>query len=264
MNNTLVKGLQVLESLVRSEKALGVSELAARLDMGKSNVHRLLQALVELRYAVKDESTLEYSASLKVWELGNTLSLRLAVRHAALTEMHKLLLSTRETVHLSVLDGNEVLYVHKLESSEPVRAYSEIGGRAPAYCVATGKAILAWQPEAYLSKLASEGFVRHTPATIVDADDFLREMEKIRAQGYAVNRGEWRESVWGIASAIRDSSGAAIAALGISGPSSRIKPAQIKSLAVLVHAAADAVSLDTSGRGAADASNRSAGEQPQR
>lgn len=252
MNNTLVKGLQVLEALARSERSLGVSELALMLEMGKSNVHRLLQALVELRYVVKDESTSEYSASLKVWELGNRLSLRLAVRHAAQTRMTELLLSTRESVHLSVLEGHEVLYVHKLDSPEPVRAYSEVGGRAPAHCVATGKALLAWQPEAALESFAASGLARHTPNTIVEHDDFLREMEKVRNQGYAVNRGEWRETVWGIGAPIRDSAGHVVAALGISGPSSRIKPAQIKTLAVMVREAADAVSLGAASPAAKD------------
>ncbi len=243
MNNTLVKGLQVLEALARSERPLGVSELALMLEMGKSNVHRLLQALVELRYVVKDESTSGYSASLKVWELGNRLSLRLAVQHAAQMRMSELLESTRETIHLSVLEGREVLYVHKLESPEPVRAYSEVGGRAPAHCVATGKAILAWQPEMVLEDLAASGLTRYTPNTIVDGPAFLREMERVRTQGYAVNRGEWRETVWGIAAPIRDSVGTVVAALGISGPSSRVRPARIRSLAVLVREAADAVSL---------------------
>jgi len=244
MNNTLVKGLQVLEALARSDRPLGVSEIALMLEMSKSNVHRLLQALVELRYVVKDESTSEYSASLKVWELGNRLSLRLAVRHAAQTRMTELLLATRESVHLSVLEGYEVLYVHKLDSPEPVRAYSEVGGRAPAHCVATGKAILAWQPEAALENFITHGLTEHTAHTITDPDDFLREMERVRNLGYAVNRGEWRDSVWGIASPIRDSTGTVVAALGVSGPSSRIKPAQIKPLAALVREAADAVSLD--------------------
>lgn len=240
MNNTLVKGLQLLEVLARSDKLLGVSELAGRLGMGKSNVHRLLQALVELRYAVRDEATSTYSASLKVWELGTALSARLSVRHVATSAMESLLASTRETVHLSVLDGDEVVYIHKLDSPEPVRSYSEVGGRAPAHCVATGKAILAWQPEARLEELA-ERLVAYTPKTIVEPQDFLKELERTRALHYAVNRGEWRETVWGIASPIRDRSGNVVAAIGISGPAGRIKPAQIKGLAAEVLKAAQAV-----------------------
>ena len=241
MNNTLVKGLQLLELLARSEGSLGVSDLAAKLALGKSNVHRLLQALVELGYVQKNEPRGTYQASLKLWEIGTALASRLSVKTAALDAMERLLKNTRETVHLSVLDGDDVVYLHKLDSPEPVRAYSEVGGRAPAHCVATGKAILAWQTALYLGGLAGR-LQRHTPKTITDPADLLRDLERVRANGYAVNRGEWRESVWGIASPISNADGVVVAAIGVSGPASRIKPAHIKELASDVMAAAAAVS----------------------
>ncbi len=245
MNNTLVKGLQLLELLARSEGPVGVSDLATKLALGKSNVHRLLQGLVELGYVQRNEPRGTYQASLKLWEVASALASRLSVKTAALEAMERLLRNTRETVHLSVLDGDEVVYLHKLDSPEPVRAYSEIGGRAPAHCVATGKAILAWQSEATLSGLAGR-LQRHTPKTITDPADFLRDLERVRANGYAVNRGEWRETVWGVASPITNADGVVVAAIGVSGPSSRIKSAQIKELAGEVVAAAKAVSSNVS------------------
>ncbi|MET4576380.1 IclR family transcriptional regulator [Ottowia thiooxydans] len=241
MNNTLIKGLQLLEHLARSETALGVTELAVALDLGKSNVHRLLQALVELGYIQKNEIRGTYQATLKLWELGTALEARLTIKSAAREAMELLLQNTRETVHLSVLDGNEVVYIHKLDSPEPVRAYSEIGGRAPAHCVATGKAILAWQKESYLHDL-SQRLVQHTDKTITKPAEFLSELERIRANGFAVNRGEWRETVWGVASPILSSEGTVLAAVGVSGPSVRIKQPIIKRLAVEVQAAAQAIS----------------------
>ncbi len=241
MNNTLVKGLQLLEVLARSEGPLGVSELAVRLTLGKSNVHRLLQALVELGYVQKNEQRGTYQASLKLWEIGTALASRLGVKTHALEAMEQLLRKTRETVHLSVLDGDEVVYVHKLDSPEPVRAYSEIGGRVPAWCVATGKAILAGQSDAYLAGLAQR-LQRYTPKTITEPAEFQREMERVRGNGYAVNRGEWRESVWGIGAPIRNAEGVVVAGIGISGPSTRVKPALLKELAAEVVAAAMSVS----------------------
>lgn len=240
MNNTLVKGLQLLEVLARSEGALGVSELATRLALGKSNVHRLLQALVELGYVQKNEQRGTYQASLKLWEIGTAMAARLGIKTHALEAMEQLLRSTRETVHLSVLDGDEVVYVHKLDSPEPVRAYSEVGGRAPAWCVATGKAILAWQPEGHLLGLAQR-LQRYTPRTITDPAEFQREMERVRVNGYAVNRGEWRETVWGIAAPVRNGDGGVVAGIGISGPSTRMKPGLIKDLAAEVVRAAAVV-----------------------
>src|SRR4051812_47274390 len=107
MNNTLVKGIQLLELLVRSDAPLGISDLAKRLGMGKSNVHRLLQALVDLRYVLRDDLRGSYQASLRLWELGRLLASRLDVKTPALGPMADLLRSTRETVHLSVLDGDD-------------------------------------------------------------------------------------------------------------------------------------------------------------
>lgn len=241
MNNTLIKGLQLLEFLARSETPLGVTELAGSLELGKSNVHRLLQALVELGYVQKNETRGTYQATLKLWELGTALERRLKIKAVARDAMERLLKETRETVHLSILDGDDVVYIHKLDSPEPVRAYSEIGGRAPAYCVATGKAILAWQHEDYLNGL-SRRLTRHTDKTITKPAEFLHELERIRAAGYAVNRGEWRETVWGVASPIITPDGGVLAAIGISGPSARIKPTMLKRLATDVMAAAEKIS----------------------
>lgn len=240
MNNTLVKGLQVLEALAASRGARGVSELAESLGMAKSAVHRLLQALLELGYVQQDDSRAGYRVSLKVWELGIRALASFDLRHAAEPAMYRLLEQTRETVHLSVLDGEQVVYVHKLDSPEPVRSYSEIGGRAPAACVATGKAMLAFAPAPFLDSLARR-LVQHSINSIVEPDLFLKEMERTRTLGYAVNRGEWRDSVHGVAAPIRGANGAVVGAIGISGPAHRLRPAAFKASGQLLVQAAQAI-----------------------
>ena len=212
MNNTLIKGLGLLEVLAHADRPLGVTELATRIGLGKSNVHRLLQALVELGYVRRDGDSGAYAASIRLWELGSAVLANLDLRRAAQDWMDWLLDRTRETVHLSVLDGDEVVYVHKLDSPEPVRAYSQIGGRAPAHCVATGKAMLAWIGDGPLEAM-SRRLRGWSPRTVTDPAEFLREMERIRQVGYAVNRGEWRESVGGIAAPVRDPSGRVVAGI---------------------------------------------------
>lgn len=241
MNNTLIKGLGLLEVLAHSDRPMGVTELALQVGIGKSNVHRLLQALVELGYVRRDESNGSYGASIKLWELGSAVLTNLDLRRAAQSWMEWLLERTRETVHLSVLDGDEVVYVHKLESPEPVRAYSQIGGRAPASCVATGKAMLAWLAPAHTEAL-SRRLHAWSPRTITNPAEFVREMERVRAQGFAVNRGEWRESVGGVAAPVRDPSGAVCAAVGLSGPIDRMRPSSFKALAIDVIQAANGIS----------------------
>lgn len=247
MNNTLIKGLGLLEVLAHAERPLGVTELATRIGIGKSNVHRLLQALVELGYVRRDAESGGYAASIRLWELGSAVLANLDLRRAAQSWMDWLLERTRETVHLSVLDGDEVVYVHKLDSPEPVRAYSQIGGRAPAYCVATGKAMLAWIDPGALQAL-SRRLQAWSNRTLTDPAEFLREMERIRNSGYAVNRGEWRESVGGIAAPVRDPGARVIAAVGLSGPIERLRPATLKALSADVIRAAEGVGAVLAGR----------------
>ncbi len=241
MNNTLVKGLSIIELLAHSDRPLGLTEIAAELALAKSNVHRLLQALTETRYIVRDERSGRYVAAIKLWELGSAVLARLDLRVHAEQVMEELLARTHETVHLSVLDGDEVVYVHKLDSPNPVRAYTQIGGRAKAHCVATGKAMLAFHSPAALERLA-KAIRPHTPKTIATPERFLQEMARIRVQGYALNRGEWNENVYGIASPLTDVSGQVVAALGLSGPTERFKRAQQKVFAPRIVVAAGRIS----------------------
>lgn len=103
MNNTLVKGLSIIELLAHSERPLGLTDIANELDLAKSNVHRLLQALTEAKYIVRDERTSRYTASIKLWELGSAVLSKLDLRLHAEHVMDRLLAQTRETVHLSSL-----------------------------------------------------------------------------------------------------------------------------------------------------------------
>lgn len=246
MNNTLIKGLHVIELLAHSDRPLGLTEIARHLGVAKSNVHRMLQALVELHYVIRDEEGMGYSASIKLWELGSAVLSRLDLRRHAEAWMERLMEATDESVHLSVLDRGEVVYVHKVDSPNPVRAYTQIGGRALAHCVATGKAMLAFQPDVTLQRMA-DSLVAATPDSIVDPKRFLQEMEKVRRRGYAVNRGEWRASVCGVAAPISDGNGHVIAAVGLSGPAARFKSQKIKAFAELVREAANEIAIGLGG-----------------
>ncbi|WP_264293794.1 IclR family transcriptional regulator [Diaphorobacter aerolatus] len=207
--------------MARNDKGSGVSELASQLLLNKSNVHRLLQALVHQGFARKNADTNRYELTMKMWELGSRIAGKLDVRLESLPFMKRLAEETRETVHLSILDGAEVLYIEKIDSPQPVRAYTSVGGRAPAQCVATGKALLAWADEDVLT-LVKNRFKAHTPKSIVRIGDLRKQLEDIRSKGFAINAGEWREQVVGAAAPIRDASGRVVAALGISGPTDRL------------------------------------------
>lgn len=248
MNNTLLKGLTVLELLSRSARPLSLTQIGKELGMGKSNVHRLMQALVATRFVLRDDEHGTYTPSIKLWELGSAVLGKLDLRRHAERQMESLMELTGESVHLSVLDGLEVVYVHKVDSASPVRAYTQIGGRVPAYCVATGKAQLAFAGDHVLES-ACASLKRHTDNTITDRNEFLKDMQKVRQRGHAMNRAEWREGVWGIAAPIMDMRGFVIAAVGISGPASGFRKSVLSTWAdAVVATAADISDALGSGR----------------
>jgi len=249
MDKTLLKGLQVLEALARSARARGVSDLAKELDLTRSNMHRTLRTLVEAGMVRQDEDSGTYACTLKLFELGSAIPARADVADLADPIMLALSDETRETVHLSALEGGDVIYLHKIDSTHPVRAYTTVGGRAPAYCVATGKALLAWQPDNYLDRYEG-ALTAFTPQTLVDLAGLRAELHDVRRQGYALNRGEWRDSVCGVAAPVFGVGGRAVAAIGLSGPASRLSADRLGGFARRIALAAQELTQKMGGRAA--------------
>jgi DNA-binding IclR family transcriptional regulator len=242
METTVLKTLRVIEALGESDKPRGITELSRELKLTKSNVHRLIETLAASGYVYRREGG-RYELTLKLWELGMTVVSRLDLKEVAAPHLRELAARTAETVHLSVFDDGSVVYIEKIESSHPVRAYSRVGGRAPAYCVATGKALLAYQPPELINRIART-LIRFTRRTITNPEGFVRELERIKRDGYAVNQGEWRDSVCGVAAPIWDGSGVVVAAVGISGPVQRLPAKACLGFAPVVVAAAQRISHD--------------------
>ncbi|GAB2897395.1 IclR family transcriptional regulator [Paralcaligenes sp. KSB-10] len=242
MDKTLLKGLMVLEAVTDVEnQPKTIDELAARVGLTRSNTHRTLQTLVHAGYVIKDEEGGAYRGTIRLFELGARQLAQLDVRKLASPAMRILADKTGETVHLSVLDGIDVVYIDKIDCPQPIRAYSMVGGRAPAYAVATGKALLAYQPEGYLERFAS-ALATHTKVTLTSLPVLKEELRKIVRTGYAVNRGEWRDGVGGLAVATFNSLDQPVAAVGISGPLDRLTPARMKQFVPDVVACAKSIS----------------------
>jgi DNA-binding IclR family transcriptional regulator len=223
MDKTLLKGLRVLETLAASPKPMGVTALSEELGLTKSNTHRTLQTLIAAGYVYSNADTASYECTLKLFEIANSVVSRLDVRQVADPYLQQLAHYTHETIHLSVLDDLEVIYINKVESSKPVRAYTMIGGRAPAYCVATGKALLAWQPEERINNIPDQ-LKQWTPQTLTSHDDLLKDLEKTRRRGFSINQGEWRATVGGAAAVIFNAHNRPIASIGITGPLEHLPP----------------------------------------
>ena len=230
MDKTLLKGLMVLEVMAsHGDKLLTIQSLAVELGLTKSNTHRTLQTLSHAGYVVRDDATGNYRSTLKMFEMGAKQVATLDVGRFARPYMLDLAQVTQESVALTVLDAGSVIYVDMIDSPQPVGAHSIVGNRVPAYCVATGKVLLAFQPEEYLSNY-NRNLVAYTAATIIDPIVLRAELKQIALCGFAINRGEWRDTVCGVAAPIFDGFGDVVAAIGISAPLDRCSKKRMKEL----------------------------------
>ncbi|GAB1575575.1 IclR family transcriptional regulator [Bordetella petrii] len=242
MDKTLLKGLMVLETVSKLDgRAHTLDEIAKVCGLSRSNTHRTLQTLAHAGYVVRDQDTGSYRSTLKMFELGARQLSNMDVRSYAPPFMRALAIQTGETVHLSVLDGLDVVYIDKIDSPQPIRAYSVIGGRAPAYAVATGKALLAFQQLDYISHYKSQ-LHSHTQTTRATEDVLKQELAEVARAGYAINRGEWRDGIGGVAAPIFSGLERPVAALGISGPLDRLTSVKMAQYVPLILDAAEAIS----------------------
>ena len=229
VDTTLMKGLRVLECLVRADKPLGISAVAAELKLQKSNVHRTLATLIAMRYVTQDASGL-YRPTLRIWEQGARVIARDPVRRAALSFMQALHQESSETVSLVVLDGAHCLWIHQIVAPIPVRLTSHVGQRAPAIYPAAGKALLAYQPDVEKRVKAIATRYPESKRGRVKIAALLAELATVRRTGCAYSEGDWREGVNGVASAIVGADAVPVAALALSGPSERMDQERMKSL----------------------------------
>lgn len=242
MDKAFTKGLRLLETLATSDRPRGITDLASELQFTKSNVHRLLQTLQIQGFVRQLPPNSTYELTTKIWELGSHVIRRMDLSKVARPAMVRLAEEVGETVHLSILDNTDVVYIDKIEGSHHIRAYTHVGARAPAFSMATGKAMLAHMPDEYLERFAPifAKFTEHTRATL---PELRADLELIRSQGYAmVPHGEWRDGIAACACAILDRTGDVAGAIGISGPDTRIKVNDLKQFSVHVMEAAKAIS----------------------
>ena len=235
----LDRALALLECVAAERNGVGLAELAGKLKLHKSTVHRLLMVLERHGLLDKLPDTGRYRLGLKLFELGSRAIAATGLREHARPFLQRVQYETEETVHFCVLEDTEVLYVDKVEPQRSVRMASEVGRRAPAYCTGVGKAMLAELPHAEADDIIRRSGLRSlTRHTLTTPAEINAELRATRARGYAVDDEENEEGVRCVAAAIRDAAGHPIAALSVSGPSFRITKEKVPIVARSVMSAA--------------------------
>lgn len=220
------RALRILHCFDADRPELGVTEVAEELGLHKATAHRLLTTL-EIEGFVRRTSQKRYQLGLRAYRIGLLAMPGLEQRDAVKQELRNLAASTGETAHLATLDGNQVLYVEKMEGSHRLRLPSAVARKVPPHCTALGKVLLAALPgDERLRVLATLRWERHTPNTITDPTAFAHEIERVRLEGIAFDNQEFEEGLTCLAAPVASQSGAVMAAVSISGPSPRFESYQ--------------------------------------
>lgn len=235
----LDRTIRMLDVLAESSEELGPSELAARLSIHKSTIHRLLTVLERHRFVRKHPTRGKYSLGMRLFELGSRAVAHLNLRECAEPYLRRLVEETHETAHICVLNGTEMLSVANVEGPWTLRAPSTIGRRTSVHCSSGGKAFAAYLPDRTLDELIAQlPFKQHTRHTLVTRAAFKAELQRVRVQGFAVDDEEVEEGLRCVGAPVRNHTGRVIAALSIAGPVFRMKNGRIPELARAVIASA--------------------------
>jgi DNA-binding IclR family transcriptional regulator len=219
---SLLKGVKLLSLFSPERREWGVTELSVALRVAKSTVSRIAHTLEAEGFLTRSANGERFRLGIRLWELGCVaLDENSGFQERARSCLEALVVASGESAQAAILDRLEVVYVDKVDAPQSLRPYTSLGARFPAHCTATGRVLLAYAPDADLTRLIKKGLRRYTERTVSDGSELRAELARVRSQGYAVNRGEWRADIGGIAAPVRDRSRAVIGAIGVTIPLTR-------------------------------------------
>lgn len=220
--SVLGRSMRILQAFRAQDRGVGLSELTRRTGLPKATVHRIAQDLVAARMLAATGNG--YRLGRGLFELGMMAAPERSLIEVAVPFMQDLFLRTQETIHLGVLEGSEVVYISKIGSHRQALTPTRIGGRMPLYCTAIGKALLAYAPQQIVDEVLAGPLPRRTPHTVVLSSQLRRQLEQVVEHGVAYEHEESLPGIACIAAAVLDGNDRPIAAISVTGPSTRFKP----------------------------------------
>ncbi len=224
---SLERGLAVIRAFDAEHQELTLSDVARLTGMTRASVRRFLHTLVDLGYMRTDGR--RFSLRPKILELGYAYLSSLSLPEVAMPHLEQLVERVHESSSVSVLDGDEVVYVARVPTKRIMRIAISVGTRFPAYATSMGRVLLAGQSDDWLDGyLASADLHPITRHTIADRTRLRGELVRIRQQGFALVDQELEEGLRSIAAPIRDPDGRVIAAVNLSTHTSRSSPEEMR------------------------------------
>ncbi len=238
------RALDVLLCFSRQTPKLTMTQIAEMVGIHKSTVHRLLVTLEEKRFVERDPTTGAYYLGISALQMAYLTLEHNDLRQITSRYLRRLSEEHRETVNLSVLDGADVVYLDVVESPERVKLAAAIGQRLPAFCTASGKAILAFSPDEVVQQVLEDGMPRYTENTLVSEESLIENLNRTREQGFACSLQEFEEGINAVAVPILDHNNKPIASIAVAGPSYRLTEERMIDIGPKIQATVREISIE--------------------
>ncbi|MFG2725693.1 IclR family transcriptional regulator [Streptomyces canus] len=220
--SVLAKYVTILAAFGSDGQGIGLSEITRRTGLSKATVHRMLRDLVAARWLAT--SPAGYHLGRGLFELGMRAAEERSLIEVAIPFMQDLYARTQEIVHLGLLDADEVVYVSKIGGHRQASAPSRIGGRMPLHCTAIGKALLAHAGPGTIARVLARPLVRRTPRTVTGPGLLRAQLDRVVEEGVAFEHEESTMGLVCVAAPILDFDDGPVAAISVTGPSTRFRP----------------------------------------
>lgn len=240
---SVFRAARILDCFSGDSCELGISEISDEMELSKSTIYGLVNTLVVCGYLEQNDQNKKYHLGIKLFELGNLVHNRLNLLNEAKPYCEFLANKYGFTTHLAAFYDENVIYIDKVDRTNSIISFSQVGKRAPMYCTGVGKSILAYLPDSFIeNNIFNKKLVQYTPNTITDRESLLQELEDIRLKGYSLDREEIEFGLNCIAAPIFNSKSQPVAAISISAPSGRMPYEKIEDIAEDVKDCASKVS----------------------
>jgi IclR family pca regulon transcriptional regulator len=218
---SLERGLAVIRAFDEHNPELTLSDVARRTGLTRAAARRFLLTLADLGYVRTDERW--FTLSPRILELGYAYLSSLSLPEVAEPHLERLVAEVHESSSVSVLDGEDIVYVARVPTARIMTVSINVGTRFPAYATSMGRVLLSTLPEAELDAYLERVELRPlSPRTVTSRDALRVALDKVREQGWALVDQELEEGLRSVAAPIRDRSGATIAAVNLSAHASRL------------------------------------------
>lgn len=216
---TVDRAFDILELLATVDK-MSLNNIRLKVGLNKTTTFRILKSLRDNGY-VRQNAKGEYLLTYKLFEYGNMIMNNISFTDAAKTMITKLAMETNQVINLVIKDETDILYIHKYSPANPdqLTRFSKIGKRSPMYCTASGKAILSTMNDEEIKRIwLNSEIIKYTSRTIIDFDVFMRDINRIRKNGYSTEYEEYEIGLYCIGTVFYDRFGEVAGAISLSIP----------------------------------------------